>query len=159
MSSALVSELVTRPDISKPRWDQRTFDGRLKHFFTVTNPYNLVVSDQRLEECRAIVQGYRYVVYASLTITTLAFRKGIVPSGLTVDELWQAKNLYDSAFHPETGEKQFILGRMSSQVPCNMAIAGGMLTFIRFVNTFDFGHSLATLATDVPSYSGSGLTR
>ncbi|CAD5205772.1 unnamed protein product [Bursaphelenchus okinawaensis] len=118
--TTLVEELIRQgraPDLTKPRWDQNSFDGRLKHFFTITNPLNLFTSESRLNDCKKIVDQYVKLKY--------------VEPNTTLDELWRAKNLYDSAYHPTTGEKMFVLGRMSSQVPCNMLITGGMLTFYR----------------------------
>ncbi|XP_069699486.1 sideroflexin-3-like isoform X3 [Periplaneta americana] len=56
----------------------------------------------------------------------------------TVDELWRAKYLYDSAYHPDTGEKVMVLGRMSACAPVNMILSGAMLTFRKTVSQIIF---------------------
>ncbi|XP_059175862.1 sideroflexin-1-like [Physella acuta] len=103
-------------NIDEPRYDQSTYKGRAKHFFITTNPLNIFASGQSLDQAKDIVERYR---------------KGELVAGLTEDKLWQAKHLYDSAFHPDTKEKMFLLGRMSAQVPMNMTITGCMMTFYK----------------------------
>ncbi|XP_018890133.1 sideroflexin-3 isoform X1 [Gorilla gorilla gorilla] len=95
-----MGELPLDINIQEPRWDQSTFLGRARHFFTVTDPRNLLLSGAQLEASRNIVQNYR---------------AGVVTPGITEDELWRAKYVYDSAFHPDTGEKVVLIGRMSAQ--------------------------------------------
>ncbi|KAI6181639.1 Sidoreflexin [Aphelenchoides besseyi] len=125
MPSELIRELAARPDITKPRWDQQTFAGRVRHFAAITNPLNLFVSSQN--------EGKLY------------------HKDLTVEELWRAKQLYDSAYHPETGEKMLLIGRMSAQVPCNIGTSSVIFwqwcneTFNAIVNyTNRSGESVAT---------------
>lgn len=53
-------ELPLHIDIKEPRWDQSTFTGRAKHFFTVTDPRNLLLSSETLEDARRVIEDYRF---------------------------------------------------------------------------------------------------
>ncbi|MEJ1276292.1 hypothetical protein NN561_007196 [Cricetulus griseus] len=103
-------------NIDAPRWDQSTFLGRVKHFFNITDPRTVFASEQELDWAKVMVEKSRM---------------GLVPPGTQVEQLLYAKKLYDSAFHPDTGEKMNVIGRMSFQVPGGMIITGFMLQFYR----------------------------
>jgi len=107
---------LPRVNIDEPRWDQSTYWGRAKYFFTTTNPLNILCSGAELDRAKTIVDGYK--------ASTLA-------EGYSLDDVYRAKELVDSAFHPDTGEKMFVIGRMSAQVPMNMVITGCMVTFYK----------------------------
>lgn len=106
----------TRINLDEPLWDQRTFVGRFKHFLWVTDPRTCVVGEKKLYEAKVLLEQYR---------------SGKEPSGTTVEQVKYAKKLYESAFHPDSGELQNVFGRMSFQVPGGMAITGAMLQWYR----------------------------
>ncbi|CAG0913381.1 unnamed protein product [Notodromas monacha] len=123
-------------NLDEPRWDQSSYLGRAKHFFVTTNPLNVLRSSADLEKAKEIVSKYRFdlvenVFKRIIGISIGFFRAGTHLPGLSDDEIWRAKQLYDSAFHPDTGEKMLLIGRMSAQVPMNMLITGCMMTWYK----------------------------
>ncbi|CAH1259257.1 SFXN2 [Branchiostoma lanceolatum] len=112
------SSEIPRIDLDQPRWDQSTFLGRLKHFANLTDMRTVLSSDAKLNEAKDLVTKYRL---------------GAAPPGTTEEQLWYAKKLYDSAFHPDSGELQNMIGRMSFQVPGGMLITGFMMQFYRTI--------------------------
>ena len=62
----------------------------------------------------------------------VSFRTGTEPPGTTDEQVWYAKQLYQSAFHPDSGEKYNLIGSMSFQVPGGMAITGCMMQFYKW---------------------------
>ncbi|XP_031971627.1 sideroflexin-2 isoform X3 [Corvus moneduloides] len=131
------SKMATIPlgfNIDSPRWDQSTFVGRLKHFLNITDPRTVLVPEEELDRAKALVEGCR---------------AGVVPPGSSQEQLLYAKKLYDSAFHPDSGEKMNFIGRMSFQVPGGMAITGCMLQFYRQIGVAYVTATGAALATAV----------
>ena len=83
-----MSILPPKINLDSPRYDQSTYWGRAKHFFLTTNPLNLLASPAQMEAAKETVEKYK---------------KGEL-TDISEDDLWAAKQLVDSAYHPETGE-------------------------------------------------------
>ncbi|KAG7190270.1 hypothetical protein KM043_006388 [Ampulex compressa] len=105
-----------RLDLDKPLWNLDTFVGRWKHFAWVTDFRSCVVPESEILAAKKLCEDYR---------------AGKEPAGTTREQVIYAKKLYESAFHPDTGELQNVFGRMSFQVPGGMAVTGAMLQFYR----------------------------
>jgi sideroflexin-2 len=74
------------------------------------------VSDEELYAAKDLIEKYK---------------KNQEPKDVTKEQIIYAKKLFESAFHPDTGELQNVFGRMSFQVPGGMAITGAMLQFYK----------------------------
>lgn len=105
-----------RIDITKPLWDQSTFVGRFKHFAFISNPFSSLASKEELLAAKELYLNYQV-------------RKE--PKDTSREQLIKAKQLYESAFHPDSGELQNVFGRMSFQLPGGMLITGAMLQWYR----------------------------
>ena len=99
-------------DVDRPRYDQSTYWGRLQHYWEVCDPRKAFATTQQLNQAKELLQRYR---------------RGD-GNDVSEEELWHAKRLYDSAFHPDTGELIFAPARMAFQVPGNMLLLGAALT-------------------------------
>jgi len=111
-----MTSLSKRFNIDEPRWDQSTFTGRLKHFANVTDPRLVFLPTRRYLEAKQLVDQYK---------------AGQEPPGTSLQQLYRAQKLYQSAFHPDTGDLQNVMGRMSFQVPGGTILIGAMLAFYR----------------------------
>ncbi|KAL0879932.1 hypothetical protein ABMA27_002450 [Loxostege sticticalis] len=105
-----------RIDITKPLWDQSTFYGRFRHFAYISNPLLSFVPEKELHEAKDLY---------------LKYKVGQEPTGTTMDQVVRAKQLYESAFHPDSGELQNVFGRMSFQMPGGCLITGAMLQWYK----------------------------
>jgi hypothetical protein len=84
--------------LGKPRFNQETYYGRLRHFMEVVDPATLLTSERKLRESIKLLDD---------------FKKGTLPEGTTDKQLWQAQKIKQAIIHPDTGEKIFPPFRMS----------------------------------------------
>jgi hypothetical protein len=98
-------------DVTKPRYDQSTYFNRVRHFSEITDPRNLLASNETLEKSKLLLNDYKQNKLKDVN----------------EEQLWKAKQLVDSTFHPDTGEKIFLPFRMASFVPTNVPIIAAML--------------------------------
>ena len=99
-------------DLDQPQYDQTTYWGRARHYFDTTNPSNLLVSTKHLYQSRLLLEQYR---------------AGLLP-GVCREDLWRAKTVCQSAFHPDTGDLMFLPGRMAAQVSGAVSPSSVLLT-------------------------------
>ena len=84
-----MSILPPKINLDAPRYDQSSYWGRARHFFITTNPLNLLATSADLDAAKQKVDSYKR---GELT-------------NVSEDEIWAAKHLVDSAFHPDTGKE------------------------------------------------------
>lgn len=108
---------MSQIDIDKPLWDLKTFSGRFMHFLWMTDPRTCFTPEEELLKAKELVLKVR--------------EDRLPPPNVSMEEIYRAKKLYESAFHPDSGDLQNIFGRMSFQMPGGMAITGAMLQFYR----------------------------
>ncbi|XP_013191346.1 sideroflexin-2 [Amyelois transitella] len=107
---------MSRIDITQPLWDQSSFYGRFRHFAFISNPLLSLASEKELLEAKELYNQYK---------------AGKEPSGTPLKKVIRAKQLYESAFHPDSGELQNVFGRMSFQMPGGCIITGAMLQWYK----------------------------
>uniref|UniRef100_A0A671WQ77 Sideroflexin 5b n=1 Tax=Sparus aurata TaxID=8175 RepID=A0A671WQ77_SPAAU len=88
--------------LGRPRYDQGSFLGRLRHFIDVIDPSTLFVSEKQLKESIKLLDDFKH---------------GTLPPGVSDSQLWDAQKIKQAIIHPDTGEKIFMPFRMSGYVP------------------------------------------
>ncbi|XP_025766483.1 sideroflexin-5b isoform X3 [Oreochromis niloticus] len=64
--------------LGRPRYDQGSFFGRLRHFVDIIDPSTLFVSEKRLKECIKLLDDYKH---------------GSLPPGVSDAQLWEAQKI------------------------------------------------------------------
>ena len=71
MSEKDLTKSESYVDVDSPRWDQSTYIGRAKHFFTATNPLNVFASSADLQSAKDVIEQHRKVEIYGVCINSL----------------------------------------------------------------------------------------
>ncbi|KAH7474449.1 hypothetical protein PRIC1_013422 [Phytophthora ramorum] len=99
--------------LDKPRYDTSTYVGRWRKFAELVSPKWLFLTSEQIQHATQTLEG---------------FRNGSLSPGQFKDaELWNLRQAYEAAVHPQTGETVSLPFRLSAFVPVNIPICVGML--------------------------------
>jgi hypothetical protein len=94
---------VQQLDVSKPRWDQASYYGRLRHFIEVTSPLTLLSSASQLQDAQRLLvdyaQGKRPDLYDDPEKVWKAKQREF-PARLFWRNLQTRRAVVDSSIHP-----------------------------------------------------------
>lgn len=110
-------KLGSEVNLNDPIWDLSKFQGRLRYFAWITDPRLTLIPTQTLYQYKDQIEFYS--------------KNRSLPQGVTVADYRRAQQATLSAFHPDSGVLQNVIGRMSFQVPGGMVLCGCMVTFYR----------------------------
>ena len=112
-SQLLADEEVPAFHPKKTRYDETTYEGRVKAMRLVLDPSTLLVDKDGLEKAQALLAS---------------FNEKKTYSQHEHKQFWEAKHIVTGILHPVTGEEMVTIGRMSAFVPVNVPVAAGMLS-------------------------------
>jgi tricarboxylate carrier len=130
--------------LGKPRFNQETYYGRLRHFMEVVDPATLLTSERKLRESIKLLDD---------------FKKGTLPEGTTDKQLWQAQKIKQAIIHPDTGEKIFPPFRMSGYVPFGSITVIGLLLPNQTIKQIIFWQWLNQSHNAAVNYSNRNATK
>ncbi|KAJ1364983.1 hypothetical protein KIN20_025183 [Parelaphostrongylus tenuis] len=102
-------------DVDRPRFDQQTFYGRLRHFAAITDPFIAFTPTSELLKAKNLMDRCRLGEELPVTLP----------------ELHRAQRLFQSAFHPDTGDLQNFAGRMCFNVWGGTMLCGAMMIWYK----------------------------
>lgn len=98
--------------LEKTRYDQSSYLGRVRHFYSITDPRTLFVGDEQLRKAQSLLKD---------------FKENGAREGVSDDELWEARRVVESVVHPNSGEPITTPFRFSAFAPVNIAIVTTMI--------------------------------
>ena len=114
--------------LDKPRYDLKTYTGRVKHFLRITDPRFLFYGEKDVSQAKEVLKGYE--------------RTGMICD--YNEYMWKQRQIIESAVHPVTGETINPLFRVGAIAPVNIPIVFLMLAcpasnvpgtiFLHFIN-------------------------
>eukprot|EP00759_Apiculatamorpha_spiralis_P025814 PhF_6_TR29128/c0_g1_i1/m.42526 len=108
---------MTSPfSLTSPKYDSKTFSGRLRTNFDIVDPRTLLVTNAEILKQVELLKKYK----------AAGATQGCLP-GVTDADLWRARKIKESAVHPDTGEIIYRPFRMSGFVPYGTPIVLAML--------------------------------